>query len=142
MKASETIIAWNGLDNYRNEGRPGSIAVGPLLHDGDGDWTRPYLYTGGAAEVYRRNISTKDQQFSVLRDFYSLAYVYGLHPYLVHRAFLHIDEYQDITKAMGAGPDENELGHDPNVGYGRSSYPVPSVEERRLERSFHFFAAT
>jgi hypothetical protein len=94
MKASEAIIAWNGLGSYRNEGRPGSIAVGPLLRDGDSDWTRPYLYTGGAAEVQRRKLSKKDQQFSVLRDFYSLVYVYGLHPYLVHRALLHVDEYK------------------------------------------------
>jgi hypothetical protein len=139
MKASEAIIAWNGLGSYRNEGRPGSIAVGPLLGDGDSDWTRPYLYTGGTAEVQRRKLSKTDQQFWVIKDFYSLVYVYGLHPYLVHRALLHVDEYQDITKAMGAGPDKDELGHDPDVGHGRLSYPVPAVEEQRLERSFHFW---
>ncbi len=139
MKASEAVIAWNDLKNYRKEGRPNSIAVGPLLHDGDSDWTRPYLYTGGAAEVYRRKLSDEEQQFSVLRDFYALVYVHGLHPYLVHRALLHIDEYQDLTKAMGAGPGKDELGHDPSVGDSRQDYPIPLIEELRLERSFHFW---
>lgn len=141
MKASEAIIAWNGLDSFRSEGRPGSIAVGPLLHDGDSDWTRAYLFTGGAAEVLRRTLPEKEQQFSVMRDFYTLVYVYGLHPYLVHRALLHIDEYQDVIKAMGAGPAKGELGHDPDVVSGRTDYPLPPVEERRIERSFHFSPA-
>jgi hypothetical protein len=127
MKASEAVIAWNGSTTHRDEGQAGSIAVGPLLFDGDTDWTRPYFYTGGAA---------------VLRDFYALVFTYGLHPYLVHRALLHIDEYQDIIKAMGAGPDKDELGHDPDVGYARLDYPVPAVEEQRVERSFHFALAT
>ena len=117
MKASEAVIAWNGSTTHRDEGQAGSIAVGPLLFDGDTDWTRPYFYTGGAAEVYRRNLPEKDQQFAVLRDFYALVFTYGLDPYLVHRALLHIDEYQDIIKAMGAGPDKDELGHDPRSAY-------------------------
>ena len=142
MKASEAVIAWNGSTTHRDEGQAGSIAVGPLLFDGDTDWTRPYFYTGGSAEVYRRNLPEKDQQFAVLRDFYALVFTYGLHPYLVHRALLHIDEYQDIIKAMGAGPDKDELGHDPDVGYARLDYPVPAVEEQRVERSFHFALAT
>lgn len=141
MKASEAIIAWNGQDSFRSEGRPGSIAVGPLLYDGDSDWTRAYLFTGGAAEVRRRTLPQKEQQFSVMQDFYTLVYTYGLHPYLVHRALLHIDEYQDVIKAMGAGPAEGELGHDPAVGCMRTDYPTPPVEEHRIERSFHFSPA-
>jgi hypothetical protein len=141
MKASEAIIAWNGRDSFRSEGRAGSIAVGPLLHDGDSDWTRAYLFTGGAAEVQRRTLPEKEQQFSVLRDFYTLVYVYGLDPYLVHRALLHIDEYQDVIKAIGAGPAKGELGHDPDVVSGQTDYPIPQVDERRIERSFHFSPA-
>lgn len=137
MKASEAVIAWNGLgDDYRHEGRPASIAVGPLLFDGDGDWTRPYLYTGGAAEVYRRNLSEQDQKFAVLKDFYTLVQGYGLHPSVVHRAFLHIDEYRDIAKDVGA-----VLGHDAATGDEPMNYPTPAVEEERVERSFHFWLA-
>lgn len=128
MKASEAIIAWNGLDDFRSEGRPGGIAVGPLLFDGDSDWTRPYLFTAGAAEVYRRNLPDADQHFAVLKDFYSLVQVYGLAPHVVHRAFMHIDEYQDIAREMGVGAEPG--------------YPVPPVEEERVERSFHFWTAT
>ncbi len=124
MKASEAIIAWNGYDDFRSEGRPGSIAVGPLLFDGDSDWTRPYLFTAGAAEVYRRNLPDTEQHLAVLKDFYMLVQVYGLHPYLVHRAFMHIDEYRDIAKEMGAE--------------AAPGYPVPAIEEDRVERSLHF----
>jgi hypothetical protein len=61
-------------------------------------------------------------------DWYQLVYVYGVHPYAAHRAFLEIAEYQDIIKAMGCGPDKDEPGHDPNVGYGRvCRYPVPEL---------------
>jgi hypothetical protein len=127
MKASEAIIAWNGFEDFRSEGRPGAIAVGPLLFDGDSDWTRPYLFTAGAAEVYRRSLPDKDQHFAVLKDFYSLVQVYGLHPYLVHRAFMHIDEYRDLAAEMGVAEEH--------------TYAVPSVEEDRIERSFHFWTA-
>ncbi len=141
MKASEAIIAWNALDDFRSEGRPGSIAVGPLLYDGDGDWTRPYLYTGGAAEVHRRTLSDRDQQFFILRDFYTLVYVYGLHPDLVHKAFMHIDEYQDIAEAAGALSGKSDKDDGPKREVGHREYPVAAIEERRVGRSFHFWPA-
>lgn len=132
MKASEAIIAWNGIEDFRHEGRPGSVGVGPLLFDGDSDWTRPYLFTGGAAEVRRRTLTEKEQQFAVLQDFYNLVHVYGLHPDLVHQALLHIDEYHDVMKSVGA---------DPESGAGRTNYAATSIEENRVERSFHFAPA-
>lgn len=138
MKASEAIIAWNGLEDFRHEGHPATIGIGPLLFDGDSDWTRPYLYTAGAAEAKRRHLNGVDQQFAVLKDFHTLVYLYGLDPYLVHRAFLHIDEYQDIMRSEGAGPAEDEHGHTPDGGHGRKNYDVPSVEEHQVERSHHF----
>lgn len=42
---------------------------------------------------------------------------------------------------MEARPAKGELVHDPNVGYSRTDYPIPPVEERRIERSFHFSPA-
>jgi hypothetical protein len=121
MKAAETLILWNAATAPGKEpwgdGPPGGVAIGPLNND-----CRLYHASGGAAYVARRKLTGLPQQFHVLRDYYMLVYGYGLHPYVVHRAFLLIDEYQAIIKRMGCGPDKNEPGHDPNVGYGRCGY--------------------
>jgi hypothetical protein len=83
------------------------------------------------------------QQHQVMLDFYQLVYSYGLHPYVVHRAFLHIDEYQAVIKRMGCGPAKGELGHDPNISYGRvADFPVPEISERRIGPSFHVWPVT
>ncbi|MCW5733491.1 MAG: hypothetical protein KIS73_05170 [Enhydrobacter sp.] len=142
MKAADTLIAWTDFTDVSGKVPPGSIAVGPLLRDGEGDWTDSYGYTGGAAHVHRRSLSDTEQATAVFQDYYMLVYSYGLHPYVVHRAFLHIDEYQEFIKSMGAGPDLGELGHDPSIMHGRSvAYPLPSVSERHIGRSFHFWPA-
>jgi hypothetical protein len=66
-----------------------------------------------------------------------------LHPYIVHRAFLVIDEFQEIIKENGYGPAKGELGHDPCVGYGRSTLePLPLVQVAYLGRSIHVWPAT
>jgi hypothetical protein len=53
IKAAEALIAWNGA-NASCERPPqdapwGALAVGPLLRDGEPDWTSLYECTGGAA---------------------------------------------------------------------------------------------
>lgn len=138
MKAANALIAWTSAGDQQGSVPPGSVAIGPYPEEGEGDWTDGYPYTWRAAEVAGPSHSRAKQEHEVLRDFYRLVYLYGVHPYVAHRAMLHIDEYQDITKEMGAGPDKGELGHDPNVGYGRSTrYPVPKVVERRIGASVH-----
>ena len=75
-----------------------------------------------------------------MRDWYMLVYSYGIDPYLAHLAFLLIDEYQTIIKNMGFGPAKGELGHDPDVGYGRAIVaPKPSVNIVRQGRVTHFW---
>jgi hypothetical protein len=140
MKAKEVLIAWNDAKDESRGGKapPGSIAVGPLLQSDERDWTDPYWKTGGAAYMDRRQLFGMPQQFAVMRDFYVLVYSYGLHPYVVHRAFLHIDEFQAAIKACGLGPDEGELWHDCNVCYGRCvDYSVPAIKEPIIKEA-HF----
>jgi hypothetical protein len=53
IKAAEALIAWSGA-NDGSERSPqdapwGAVAVGPLLRDGDRDWTTLYECTGGAS---------------------------------------------------------------------------------------------
>jgi hypothetical protein len=143
MKASETLIAWNSI-NYLAVGEKdapaGSLAVGPLLCEGDGDWTAPYTCTAGAAYVGRRKLFGLPQQMQVMLDWYMLVYTNGLDPYFVHRAFLLIDEYQTIIKKNGLGPARDEPGHDPNVSYGRAfSQQPPNILIRRWGRATHFW---
>jgi hypothetical protein len=59
---------------------------------------------------------------------------------VVHQAFLLIDEYQEVIKANGWGPDKSELGHDSNVGYGRAArYPVPKLQIIQDGPAWHFW---
>ena len=139
IKAKDAIIAWNGADGEMSAKPPaGAIAIGPLLQKDEGDWASGYQLTGGAANTDRRDMSDADQKFHVMRDWYELVYGYGLHPFVVHTAFLQIQEYQEITKEMGMGPAKGEPGHDPEVGYGRAvDYPVPEIEIGRIGKSMH-----
>jgi hypothetical protein len=146
MKAKNTLIAWNSinpLDEWEHQARrapPGSIAVGPLLEPGEQDWCRPYSSTGGAAFTSRQKLFGTPQQLEVLKDWYRLVYSYGIHPYIAHRAFLMIDEYQTAIKNMGCGPAKDEPGHDPDVGYGRCVlYPLPNIQIQQIGRSTHFW---
>ena len=54
MKYQEALVAWTpGTDQIR---------VGPLIRDGDLDWTDypiHYLYTGGAAAIALRKCRTR-----------------------------------------------------------------------------------
>ena len=145
MKAAHTLIAWNpnGDDPpFRGAAPAGSIGIGPLYfeHDGNGDWSRPYRCSGGAAYTERRKLSGIVQQHQVMLDWYQLVYSYGIEPYLAHLAFLEIDEYQDVIKDMGCGPAKGERGHDPNIPYGRSvTTELPRVRILRRGDVTHFW---
>jgi hypothetical protein len=134
MKAAAALIAWN-------IGPDGGIGIGPLLTSKyEADWTEPYDLTGGAAYSARREMSGTEQRLAVMMDWRQLVFDYGLHPYLVHLAFLRIDEYQEVLKEGGWGPDKGEFGHDPTVEYGRAvEWPLPPIETAEVGRSFHFW---
>jgi hypothetical protein len=131
MKAAATLIAWNDVRDAswrpaQGAAPPGAIGIGPLLRDGDGDWPSFYACSGGAAYA-RRHAKGVNQRLEVLCDFYQLVYSYGINPYIAHRALLLIDEYRDVIKWMGSGPDKDEPGHDPTTPYGRAVlWPVPA----------------
>jgi hypothetical protein len=76
MKASKTLIAWNGVEDTpaRLSAPPGSIAIGPLLQSGEGDWAALYACTGGAAYSKRERKNGDAIQFCVYRDAPRLSY--------------------------------------------------------------------
>ena len=143
MKAAKTLIAWSGADAaLPHEAPSGSIAIGPLMQEGGRDWAQGYPCTGGAAYVYRRKLRGLAQQHEVMLDWHALVYSYGLDPYIVHRAFLLIDEYQTAIKARGRGPAKDEPGHDPTVPYGRTvEIKPPELKIFRAGGATHFWPA-
>jgi hypothetical protein len=101
MKACEALIAWS--PNYGPEfaaaspgwpKTPGEVAVGPLLKEGDPDWTKQYAFTGGAAEVSRRHLKGDESALMLFIDFHTLVVRDGVDPQKAHKAFLAIDEYR------------------------------------------------
>lgn len=143
MKAGNTLILWNARDEepLAGDAPPGSIAVGPLESEA-ARWSHVHHYStsGGAAWVARRDLPAPEQRCEVMLDWYRLVYAYGLDPYVVHRAFLLVDEYQDVIKRMGCGPDKDEPGHDPQVSYGRAvRMPPPKLKIVRTGPATHFW---
>ncbi|MEZ0019816.1 hypothetical protein [Sinorhizobium fredii] len=138
MKASNALIAWNPTGLSDNSRPPGGVAIGPLLTQDQPDWTIGYECTGGAAWANRRKLFGMPQRFNVMMDWHQLVYSYGIHPYVAHRAFLFIEEYQAIIRQAGAGPDKDEPGHDQSIPYGRCApYKLPSIQVRAIGQSFH-----
>jgi hypothetical protein len=108
LKAAEALIAWtdSGSHDLRTCGQ---VKVGPLIGDGEhdwtdgeGDWRDRFECTGGAAYDHRRSMTGIQQQLHVLMDFHDLVVHYGIDPKLVHREFLKIDEYLKLC-ADGCG---------------------------------------
>lgn len=140
LKAANALIAWNSIDDHDSKAPPGSIAIGPLQTMHELDWAAPYYCTGGAAEVSRRKMAGMIQRYYVLLDWYRLVYDYGVLPYVAHRAFLLIDEYQALIKDAGFGPAKGEPGHDPNIPFGRAvNYQVPVLNIFTSGRATHFW---
>ena len=94
MKAAEALIAWTP-PSWDHKGSSGEVKVGPLLHEGDSDWTLPYSHTGGAANVARRTMTGDRAVMMVFIDYHTLVYGDGLDPKVVHDAFLAIDEFAE-----------------------------------------------
>jgi hypothetical protein len=140
LKAANALIAWNSIDDHGSKAPPGSIAIGPLQTKDEPDWAAPYQCTGGAAYMSRRTMTGAVQRHRVLLDWYQLVYAYGVLPYVAHRAFLTIDEYQALIKDAGFGPAKDEPGHDPNTPFGRAViYPVPELKIFTSGRATHFW---
>jgi hypothetical protein len=101
MKARDALIAWS--PNYGPEFtaendwpvNPGEVAVGRLLKEGDRDWTKPFAFTGGAAEVSRRHLKGDNSALMLFIDFHTLVVRDGIDPQTAHKAFLAIDEYRE-----------------------------------------------
>jgi hypothetical protein len=111
INASRAIIAWN-WEKFGGDAPKGAVGIGPYFGRGEPDWTEPYDCTGGAAYVFRRELSGVEQDFHVMRDYYMLIHDYGLDPHLVHRAFLELEEFRSIIKAMRFGLDGEGHGQE------------------------------
>lgn len=94
MKASEALIAWTP-PSWDHKDSAGKVKVGPLLSEGDADWTMPYSHTGGAAYVHRRELTGDRAVMMTFIDYHTLVYGDGMDPKAVHDAFLVIDEFAE-----------------------------------------------
>lgn len=98
MRATEAMIAYTPA--YYNDGPKaatrGQVKIGPLLNTarGDNDWSRPYAFTIGAAELARRKYLTHQSLAQVFIDFHTIVVRDGIDPQVAHQAFLAIDEYR------------------------------------------------
>jgi hypothetical protein len=97
MKAHEALIAWTPRDS----GNPtaGQVKVGRLLRDGEGDWTDPFSFTGGAAYMRVRSLRGPESVSQLFIDFHTMVVRDGIDPQVAHRAFLVIDDYAERIAA-------------------------------------------
>jgi hypothetical protein len=109
ISARRAIIAWNS-DKRSRLAPLGAVGIGPYFGRGEPDWTEPYDCTGGAAYVFRRELSGVEQDFHIMRDFHMLVCCYGLDPHLVHRAFLEIEEFRAILSSTADDADTVDFG--------------------------------
>jgi hypothetical protein len=75
-------------------------------------------------------------------DWYQLVYLYGINPYIAHRAFLEIAEYQAVIKKHGMGPAKDEPGFEPGIPFGRSTlWLTPKIQIGRRSGALHVWPA-
>jgi hypothetical protein len=87
MKAKEALIAYNpGTDQ---------IAVGPLIREGDTDWTNPYRYTGGAAYIKVRDLQGDLAKLRLLSEFVGIVGRDKVDLTAALRAFMEIEEFRE-----------------------------------------------
>lgn len=95
MKAAEALIAWTPSRMVDNP-TAGQVKIGPLfqreLHN---DWSAPYAKSGGAANVFWREIEGWEAVAFVFIEFNTLVARDGIPPEVAHEAFLNIDEYAE-----------------------------------------------
>jgi hypothetical protein len=99
MKAKDALIAWtpNMWPSKWCGATRGKVRIGPLLRDGDVDWTdHPvrYSHTGGAAYGEWREMKPEPLLARLFIEFACITVRDGIDPQEAHRAFLTIDEYR------------------------------------------------
>ena len=93
--------------------------IGPLLRDGDGDWTAPYAYTGGGAYTKTRALRRDASALMLFIDFADMVVRDGIDPLVAHRAFMAVDEYREGVAEDTAAIGVNGQGR-PRTGRGRA----------------------
>ena len=68
---------------------------------------------------------------TMLVHWFILTHKYGIDPAVVHAAFLHVNEYQDLLRAACCGPNKGEVGHDPSYEYGTLRQNTPIIKTKR-----------
>ena len=71
MNVAEAMIAWTPIHATKTPSA-GTLKVGPLLQPGDADWTRPFLYTGGASETHVRALTGRKAVARIFIEFNTL----------------------------------------------------------------------
>jgi hypothetical protein len=107
MKAAEALVAWtpdNGIFGHWKT-TVGKVAVGPLIREGQSDWTDPFAFTGGAAYFARRKKKGWPLVAMVFIDFQTMVVRDGIDPKVAHEAFLAIDEYRQRIALDIAGAE-------------------------------------
>jgi hypothetical protein len=100
MKAKDALFAWTPVhsDSIRFDATRGKVRIGPLLHEGDIDWTDhpvKYAFTGGASYIAWRACDPMRLLAMIFIEFNAMVVRDGIDPQLAHKAFLAIDEYRD-----------------------------------------------
>jgi hypothetical protein len=97
LSAQKALIAWSPARGpQRSEATRGRVKIGPLLEEGDEDWTAPYVCTGGAAWTAQRTRTGPALIARLFIDFHTLVVLDGIDPLVAHNAFLAIDEYRAV----------------------------------------------
>jgi hypothetical protein len=94
MKMHEALIAWTPTWSS-NDKTKGQVKVGPLVAEGEADWTDPFACTGGAAWIPSRALRGDESLINALLHFHSLVVRDGIDPQVAHQAFLAVDEYAE-----------------------------------------------
>jgi hypothetical protein len=104
LKANDAVIAWTGPTTNARRAPAGSVCIGRFADHTL--WSSDYASTAGAVHARRRKIKGAWQRFEVMLDWYRIAFVFGLDPAIVHRAFLEIEDYQALIKERDCDVEE------------------------------------
>ncbi len=107
MKAHEALIAWTPANLHTPTS--GQVKVGPLLNEGEYDWTWPYSFSGGAALTRVRKLRGGESIAQLFIDFHTLVVRDGIAPEEAHKEFLAIDEYAERISADIKGSRNPDL---------------------------------
>jgi hypothetical protein len=105
MKAAQALICWNS----GTLGEPSvAVKIGPILRQGQRDWTVPYRCLGGAADASRHEANGWRAVALTFVDFHTMVVRDHVDPTAAHQQFLKIEEYRqrispNIQGAQGNG---------------------------------------